>query len=70
MTTSLLVRAFQQLSVKEPRALVEFVRCPLFNRRDEVTRLCTHLATHSGKPAQKSFAVEHLFELILLLKNR
>ncbi len=62
MISSLLVRAFQQLPTKESRALVEFVSCPLFNRRDEVTRLCEHFAAHIGKPVQKAFAAEQLFE--------
>ncbi len=62
MTTSLLVRAFQQLSAKESRALVDFVRCPLFNRREEVTRLCEYLAAHVGKPMPKVFTAERLFE--------
>jgi hypothetical protein len=62
MTTSLLVRAFQQLSAKESQAMVDFVRCPLFNRRPEVTLLCEHLATYTHKPAQKAFASEALFE--------
>ena len=62
VTSSLLIRAFQQLPAKESRALVEFVRCPLFNRREEVTRLCEYLAAHIGKPAQKAFVAESLFE--------
>jgi len=61
MTTSLLVRAFQQLPAKETRALVDFVRCPLFNRREDVIRLCEHLAAHIGKPSQKEFTAERLF---------
>ena len=40
MTTSMLIRSFQQISAKERSSFVEFVRCPLFNRRPEVTRLC------------------------------
>jgi len=61
MTTSLLVRAFHQLPAKETRALVDFVRCPLFNRREDVIRLCEHLAAHIGKPAQKELTAERLF---------
>lgn len=61
MKTSLLVRAFHQLSTKETLALVTFVRCPLFNRRPEVTRLCEYLAAHVGKPTQKAFDAERLF---------
>ena len=61
MTTSLLIRTFQQLSPKESGAFLEFVRCPLFNRRPEVTRLSEHLAAHVGKPAQKAFVAEKLF---------
>ena len=62
MTTSMLIRSFQQISAKERSSFVEFVRCPLFNRRPEVTRLCEHLATYTGKPTQKAFAAEKLFE--------
>ncbi len=61
MTTSLLVRAFQQLPSKELKSLMEFVRCPLFNRREEVARLCEHLAAHVGKTMLKAFAAERLF---------
>ncbi len=62
MTSSLLIRAVLQLPSKESRALLEFVRCPLFNRREEVTRLCEHMVAHMGKPTQKPFAAERLFE--------
>lgn len=62
MTASLLVRAFQSMKQKEARAFMDFLRCPLFNRREEVIRLCQHLADHSGKPMQKAFAAERLFE--------
>ena len=61
MTTSLLVRAFQQLSAKESQAFAEFAKCPLFNRREEVTRLSEYLANHIGKPASKAFEAERLF---------
>ncbi len=62
MNNSLLVRAIQQLPAKEIRGLVEFVRCPLFNRRDEVSRLCEYLAATIGQPAQQAFAAERLFD--------
>lgn len=62
MTTSLLVSAFRHLSAKEVQAFVEYLRCPLFNRREEVTRLCDHLAVQLGKPSQMAFAAETLFE--------
>lgn len=58
MTTSLLVRAFQQLSAKEARHWLDFVRCPLFNRRIEVTRLCEYLAAQT---TPQNLAAEHLF---------
>lgn len=63
MNNSLLVRAFRQLPPKEFGAFVDFVRCPLFNRRPEVTRLCEHLSEHVGKRAQKAFTAEHLFKV-------
>ena len=43
MTDSLLLRTLAQLSAKERRALSDFVRCALFNRRNEVERLCDYL---------------------------
>jgi hypothetical protein len=63
MTSSLLIRAFQQISAKESSAFLHFVRCPLFNRRPEVTRLCEYLAIQMGKPAPKAFAAEKLFDI-------
>lgn len=60
MNSSLLIRAFHQLSAKETRALVDYVRCPLFNHREDVIRLCEHLAAHIGKPAPKEFTAERL----------
>ncbi len=65
MTTSLLIRAFQQLPPKEVRAMVDYIRCPLFNRRPEVARLCEYLADHLGKPAAKAFEPERLFTAAL-----
>ncbi len=62
MTSSLLIRAFQTLRGKETQAFVDFIRCPCFNKRQEVTRLCEYLAFHIGKPAQKAFSAERLFE--------
>jgi hypothetical protein len=62
MTTSLLIRTFKQLSAKDLRALSDFTRCGIFNRRDDVTRLCDYLAAHVGKPAPKAFEAERLHE--------
>lgn len=62
MNTSLLVRAIQQLSAKETRAFVAFLRSPLFNRRDEVTRLCDHIVAQVSKHIPKAIAAESLFE--------
>jgi hypothetical protein len=45
--------------------MVDYIRCPLFNRRPEVTRLCEYLADHIGKPAQKAFEAERLFAAAL-----
>jgi hypothetical protein len=49
MLNSLLVRALQQLPPKGLGALADFDRCPLFNRRPEVTRLCEHPVARTGK---------------------
>lgn len=61
MTSSLLIRAFQALIGKETQIFIDFIRCPLFNRRPEVTRLCEYLANYIGKPAQRAFEAERLF---------
>lgn len=62
MTTSLLLRTLRKLPAKERRALAEFVRCGCFNRRDDVTRLCTYLIEQLGKPQPGAFEAERLFE--------
>lgn len=63
MTSSLLIRALKQLPSKECRAFTDYVRCPLFNRRAEVTLLCEHLVAHIGKPSAEVFSAERLFEV-------
>ena len=62
MTTSLLIRTFKQLSAKDHRALRDFVCCSMFNRRDDVTRLCDYLVAHVDKPVLKAFEPERLHE--------
>lgn len=62
MTSSLLIRCIQHLPAKERNSLMDFLRCPIFNRRDEVTRLCDYILKQIGRPAQKTFEAERLFE--------
>ena len=69
MTTSLLIRAFRQLPAKDIRGLLEFVHCTLFNRRDEVTRLCEYLAAQSGKQTPHVFSAENLFSAAFPAEN-
>lgn len=57
----LLLRAFRLLSAKERRALADFSRNPLVNRRPEVTRLADYLAEQLGKPTSKALDAERLF---------
>jgi len=61
MTSSLLIRSIHQLPSRERDSLLDFLRCPIFNRRDEVTRLCAYLLQHAGKPDPKAFKAEGLF---------
>lgn len=63
MTTSLLVRTLKQLSAKDLRNLGHFVRCGLFNHRDDVIRLCDHLSVAAGKPSPKALEAERLHEV-------
>lgn len=65
MNTSLLVRTFKQLSAKDLRSLGQFVRCGLFNHRDDVVRLCDYLAAAVQKPALRAFEAERLYEAAL-----
>lgn len=62
MNSSLLLRTFKQLGTKDIKNLCHFARCGVFNHRDDVTQLCDYLAAHIGKPAQKSFEAERLFQ--------
>ncbi|MCK6694414.1 MAG: hypothetical protein L6Q97_20240 [Thermoanaerobaculia bacterium] len=61
MTDSLLFRTLSQLSARERHALCSFTRCPCFNRREEVSRLCDYLVEHIGKPGRKVFEAEQVF---------
>ncbi len=61
MTDSLLFRTLSRLSARERHALCGFSRCPCFNRRDEVSRLCDYLVENIGKPVRKVFEPEQLF---------
>lgn len=49
MTTSLLVRTLRQLSAKDLRALPQWVRCGVINRREDVALLCEYLCGQIGK---------------------
>ncbi len=60
MINSLLIRTLSSLSAKELRTLGDFVACPLFNRRHEVSRLCDHITSGIAKPDRKAFEVERL----------
>src|SRR5690349_13345303 len=61
MTTTLLLRTFQQLAPKDLRALRQWVRCGVFNKRDDVALLCEYLAEHIGKSSAKHFSAEALW---------
>ena len=60
MINSLLIRTLSGLSAKDLRSLGDFVACPLFNRRHEVSRLCDYIVAHVAKPDRKAFEAERL----------
>lgn len=62
MMTSLLIRTFKRLSPKDQRAVCAFAHCEVFNRRDDVARLCDYIAAHIGKPVSRAFEAERLHE--------
>lgn len=49
MTTSLLLRTLRQLPARDLRALPQWVRCALINRREDVALLCEYLCSQIGK---------------------
>ena len=61
MTTTLLIRTFRQLSPKDLRALRQWVRCAVFNRREDVALLCEYLVDNNGKASAKSYSAEALW---------
>lgn len=62
MATALLIRTLKYLPTKDLRALRAFVRCDLFNRREDVARLCDYLVANIGKPSPQTFEAAQLFE--------
>lgn len=61
MTTTLLIRTFRQLPPKDLRALRQWVRCGVFNRRDDVALLCEYLADNIAKASAKNLSAEALW---------
>jgi len=61
MINSVLIRTFSNLPAKDLRAAGDFVRCPLFNRREEVIRLCDYIVAHIAKTDRKAFDAERMF---------
>jgi hypothetical protein len=61
MTTSLLIRTFRQLSAKDQRALGQWVRCGVFNRREDVALLCEYLIANVNKTSAKGLSAEALW---------
>lgn len=58
---SLVIRVFRQLSQAERRQLCELVRCPYFNKRKEVIRICDYLAVHTGRSSRKHLSQQQIF---------
>lgn len=56
-----LLRAFRGLSPQERRQVGELVRCPYFNRREEVVRLCDYLTEHTGRASRAALRQEQIF---------
>ena len=61
MTTSLLIRTFRQLSPKDLRAMRQWARCGVFNRREDVALLCEYLVDNINKTSAKGFSAEALW---------
>lgn len=61
MSEPLLVRILKRLSPTERRAVTDFSRLPIINRRPEVTRLADYLAEKLGKPSAQALSAERLF---------
>ncbi|MEZ4927548.1 MAG: hypothetical protein R3A50_14810 [Saprospiraceae bacterium] len=62
MTTTLLIRTFRQLSPKDLRALREWVRCGVFNRREDVALLGEYLCDNINKVTAKELSAEALWK--------
>ncbi len=58
---ALLLRVFRQLSAPERRQVGELARCPYFNRREEVVRLCDYLTEHAGRSSRATMQQEQIF---------
>jgi hypothetical protein len=61
MTTTLLIRTFRQLPPKDLRAMRQWVRCGVFNRREDVALLCEYLADNIQKVSAKGLTAEALW---------
>ena len=61
MTTTLLIRTFRQLPAKDLRALRQWVRCGVFNKREDVALLCEYLVDNIGKTSAKNLSAESLW---------
>jgi len=61
MTTTLLIRTFRQLNLKDLRALRHWVRCGVFNKREDVSLLCEYLVDNIGKAPAKNLSAEALW---------
>ncbi len=58
-----IIRIFSRLGIAERRAVGDLARCPYFNRREEVVRLCDYLTEHAGRSTHPAIAPERLFEV-------
>lgn len=61
MTTTLLIRTFRQLTPKDLRALRQWTRCGVFNKREDVALLCEYLADNINKTTAKNLSAEALW---------
>lgn len=61
MMNSLLIRTLLRFPAKELVNFCDYVHCPMFNRRAEVTRLCDYLAGALHKSDRKALDAERLF---------
>lgn len=58
----LLLRTLRHLPVKDLRAIRQWVRCSVFNKREDVVLLCDHLIENIGKTTDRNLTPEAMWQ--------